>query len=225
MVCIHGDNRFPSALEYIGTAVSETPKEMKLFTPNTPKLHNAICDVIINDCKSHYISTQIQTNFCDPVTKTAFITALCAFDHDTDKIIASNILRITPTFLLGSFYDFCLPSLKSRWDEVCILANENSKFLLCRRNFDKLLHFLISNIESRVDHVFVTDNGVLDYNRTPINVYVNNSLTQTEQIVQQLVFLSPRKIFFCNCQDAILEQKIRSIFNNCLPRPRLTAKI
>jgi hypothetical protein len=115
---------------------------------------DAIADVIATDCKAYYINEKIRVPIKNVVLRSAFTTALLAFDRDTDRVIAKEIVKQTHTAAvlhLDSLYDFCLDILKSRWDEVCLLANENIGYLVCQKTFMELLQFLISNIDCKMD--------------------------------------------------------------------------
>lgn len=116
---------------------------------------DAIADVIVTDCKAHYINSCIKLTIRDLVSRHAFTSALLAFDRDTDKIIAKSILtehfKKSQELHLDSFYDFMIDVLKERWDEVCLLANDNAQYLMCQKTFTELLQFLISNIDCQMD--------------------------------------------------------------------------
>lgn len=161
---ISTDERFASSLQYVQTRVgnarcllSQDGTRTKLTIEANVALRtiiDALADVIITDCKSYYINTRIRLPIDDVGARHAFIKALSTFDRETDKIIAKTLLKNMPNcelFYLDSFFEFMLDILKNRWDEVCMLANENACYLVCRKTFMELLHFLISNIESKTD--------------------------------------------------------------------------
>lgn len=137
---VTSDNRFLASLEYLR---------------GKSNFAESLADVIVTDCKSFYINEKIRLPIQDPILRHAFICALITFDHDTDKVIAKTILEdfLTKnrTVRLDGVYDFMLDVLKSRWDEVCNLANENIHYLICQKTFMELLQFLISNIDCQMD--------------------------------------------------------------------------
>ena len=139
---IFSDNRFVASLDYIrrnGNSI------------------DAIADVVVTDCKAFYINANIKLPIRDLVSRHAFTSALLAFDRDTDKIIAKSILaeqlKNAPCFHLDSFFDFMIDVLKARWDEVCLLANDNAPYLMCQKTFTELLQFLIANIDCTMDDI------------------------------------------------------------------------
>ncbi|MCL2847093.1 MAG: hypothetical protein FWE38_05440 [Firmicutes bacterium] len=162
---------------------------------------DAICEVVVVDCKAHYINSQVIIPTEDPLSRHAFIRALCEFDYETDKVLVRGLVELTPIFLIGGFYDFCLDILKRRWDEVCILTKENMGMLLVGSNFFELLKYLISNIESRAEELTVRD-GVIqgDY-----GVYVNGSIDRDVRLVEMVVALGPRRITWCDPNDDVFE--------------------
>jgi len=162
-------------------------------------LVDAIADIVITDCKSHYIETSLKLPIEDEVSRHAFIRALSNFDRSQDKAIAKSLIKLTPNFLLDSFYAFSLDVLKERWQEVCALANENACYLVCDGTFNELLRFLISNLETREPevHLFQRDGGVEVLTRSlkPVNVYVNDELSADAQVVSKLISVAPKRIF------------------------------
>jgi len=132
--------RFQTSLEYINDHGSSV---------------ESIANVIITDLKAHYIASQIKLPIRDMVARNAFTSALLAFDRDTDLIIAKTILdgyfTKTDECNLDGIYDFMLGVLKTRWDEVCLLANDNACYLACQSTFQELLQFLIQSIDCQMD--------------------------------------------------------------------------
>jgi len=182
-------------------------------------LSDCIADIVITDCKTYYINERIKLPIGDNLVACAFTSALSTFDRDTDKIIAKTLIRLTPQINLDSFYEFGLYVLKSRWDEVCLLANENRCYLLCQSTFMELLRFLISNIDGMCDEAHIVMNGerleVLGGGLKPIeNIYINDSLPNDIQIVNKLVVLAPKRIFLHTANDA-LKDSIQNIFGTC----------
>ncbi|MCL2851090.1 MAG: putative sporulation protein YtxC [Firmicutes bacterium] len=189
---------------------------------------DVLSDVIVNDCKAYFIKKSIQLANVDEVGRYVFVRTLCAFDYETDKIIAEDLILKAEifsgknkSFLLGSFYDFCLDILKKRWSEVCMLTNENISCLACKCNFDELLKFMIANVESRCHEVFLVERGngveVLDKSLQKIGgVYVDPNLSNEVQVLETLITLAPRKIVFLG-EDCKLFDRVRNLFaDNCV---------
>jgi len=187
-------------------------------------IKDALAEIIVTDAKSHFIRQNIKLPTHDEVGITAFLCALCEFDRTTDKVIVAGLINLTPEFVIGSFYDFCLDILKQRWLEVCILANDNLPLLMCRQTFSELLRFLVSNIDSSAGEVFLrrvpksrTDQiQICDRDMKQIEcVYVNESLSNEQKIMASLVALNPRRIFFCD-EPCELYKRVEEIFSGCV---------
>ena len=185
-------------------------------------LVDALAEVVITDCKVHFIQTSLKLPIEDEISRHAFIRALSGFDRDPDKIIAKSLIKIDANFLLDSFYAFSIDILKTRWLEVCELANENACFLVCDGTFRELLRFLISNLESREPevHLFRRENGgvdVLTGGLKPINVYIGGELSPDVQVVSKLISIAPKRIFLHrNISDSPVFDFIQSVFGSCV---------
>ena len=199
---------------------------------------DCLADVVVTDCKAYYIESSLKLPIDDEISRHAFIMALSNFDSDTDKTIARSLIRLTPNFLLDSFYQFMIDDLKVRWNEVCSLANENACYLACAGTFRELLRFLISNLESRERevHLFQRPDGMefLTGGLKPINnIYINEDLPPDVQIVNKLISIAPKKIYLhCdnkdnngdndgnnggkNCTRTSLVNYIQSLFSGCV---------
>jgi len=228
-ISIRSDERFASCLPYVGERLARSKIDVKLapleclIERRTKALQehliSALSEVIVVDCKAHFIESNLKLPIQNKLHKHAFIRALCEFDYETDKMIASALLQLGDEFLLHSFYDFCTDKLKTRWQEAITLANDNLPHLLCGQNFCELLRFLVSTIENRTHEAFIVKRGacveVLDRNMRPFEgVYVNLTLPEDIRIIETLVALSPRKIFnLTGSKD--LQETIETIFGNC----------
>jgi hypothetical protein len=191
---------------------------------------DAIADVVVTDCKSHYIETSLKLPIEDEISRHAFIQALAAFDSAIDKTIAKSLIKLTPDFLLDSFYQFMTDDLKTRWQEVCVLANENAGYLVCGNTFRELLRFLISNLECRERevHLFERAEGmeILSGGLKPFNnIYINEDLPRDVQTVSKLITIAPKKIYLHQDKtagqpelktDSPLLSFIQNIFGSCV---------
>ena len=211
---VAADKRFSSCLGYVRSRFPDSAQvgNRVSVTATEAELKDCLTEIIVTDCKAHYITEKLRVRIADPVRHHAFIRALSTFDYETDKILAGAMLELTETFLFSSFYDFCIADLKRRWDEVCVLANENVALLLNQHNLDELLRFLIQNIESStsVAYLRIKENEVLLLNRNMEefkDIYVNSSLPNELSVIEKLVALSPHRIIFmgewCDFFDSV----------------------
>jgi|GEM_PF-1104877 len=185
---------------------------------------DCIADVVITDYKFHYIESSIKLPIEDEISRHAFIKALSNFDSDTDKEIAKSLIKLTPVFLLDSFYQFMIDDLRARWNEVCVLANENASYLVCTGTFRELLRFLISNLESREReiHLFESKGGieVLTSCLKPVsNIYVNEDLAPDVKVISKLISIAPKKIYLhqnADNQKLPIFDFIQTLFSGCV---------
>jgi len=219
------DERFQGSLGYIHSKLGSDLVSIK-SSEDYSKVLAALSEVIVVDCKAWFIEHTIQLSNVDDVSKHVFVRTLCAFDYETDKMIAEELLSKGEMlakqrlFLLGSFYDFCLDILKKRWSEVCILTNENISCLACKRNFDELLKFMIASVDCRVNEVFLVERGngveVLDRGLKAFDcVHIRKGLTNELQVLETLITLGPRRIVFLGNDNEIFS-RVRILFENSL---------
>lgn len=209
-----------------GAAKAQTAKERRgdsdAIRKITTALIDAIADVVVTDCKFHFIESSIKLSIEDKICHHAFIRALSSFDRSTDKAIAKSLVQLTENFLLDSFYAFSIDTLKARWQEVCALANDNACFLVCDGTFRELLRFLISNLESRTPEVHLFNRAgrveVLSNNLKPINVYVNDELPEDCGLVSKLIQIAPKRIFLHQEDIAKIPvmDVIQNLFGGCV---------
>ena len=231
-VTISSDQRFASSLAYVkaraGGTLTARGSRVRLVINDAPQrvIAEVLSDIIVTDLKSHYIESQIHLPSDDQVITQAFIRALSTFDRETEKIIAKSIIKVTPNIYLDSLYEFTLDTLKTRWNEVCNLANENTCYLACPRTFMELLRFLISNIESLSDeaHVIqvtsdkgqVTNLEVLGRGLKPFkDIYINESLPPDVKVISKLVTIAPKRVFLHGDYPK-LQESINNLFGSCV---------
>jgi len=232
-VVVESDERFSTSLGYVkgrveavgAKAILRTQKDgtVRLDVRNLADvevLRDAIADVIVNDCKAHYILENMKLPIRDSFDRHLFISALCEFDREMDKYLTMEILQMTPTIVLSGYYDFKLGNLKIRWDEICMIANENIENLVAEGNFFELLRYLISNLEHRIDEAFLEciDGKVRVYDRQMkplVGVYANESQSEIERAISVLVSHNPRRIFFWGGEVEFFN-RLRNLFGGCM---------
>lgn len=221
---LHSDGRHQLSVAFGGSEHDQTTQK-NAITPVMhkviPALIDAIADVIITDCKYYYIESSIKLPIQDEISRHAFIRALSNFDRTQDLCIAKSLINLTPNFLLDSFYTFSLDVLKARWQEVCALANENACYLMCDGTLRELLRFLISNLETRYQEVHLFQRAdkveILASNLKPINVYVNDELSQDSKVISTLISIAPKKIFcHFDAKQSPIFDFIRELFRGCV---------
>lgn len=188
-------------------------------------ISDAISDAVSTFFKLDFIEENLQIPIKNEMNFQAFKKALVAFDRETDKYIISRALKIEEEIDLESFYNFRLKQLRTKWNEIIKLANDNAAYLLCSDTFLDLLKFLVDNIEiSRgTINVVKKDNEFKlcdeSFNEISSSQVPLSNLEQENGevgLVTNLIALSPKKInVYCspfenNCALTLISQIFES---------------
>ena len=166
-------------------------------------LERCIIKVVCNFYKEEFLNQNLHLPMHEKMSLTAFKKALINFDKETDFYIISKNLNLDKTLYLDAFYDFRLSGLREKWNELIMLANDNSDYLIGDEAFFDLLKFLIDNLEICENEisVFEKENGY-SIKLPEKNDTSCESLTK-EGLVSTLIELSPKKInLYCDRDDA-----------------------
>ena len=184
-------------------------------------LERCIIKVICNFYKEEYLDKNLHIPSHEKMSLTAFKKALINFDKETDFYIISKNLHLDKTLFLDAFYDFRLSALRDKWNELVMLANDNSDYLIGDEAFFDLLKFLIDNLEIGENEisVFEKENGYTIKLPDRSDMFCE-SLTN-EGLISTLIELSPKKInLYCDREDAtanflskIFEKRINVCYN------------
>ena len=128
--------------------------------------------------------------------------ALVVFDRETDRYIVTHNLKLNEKFFIESFYDFRLRQLRSKWQELIKLANENANYLLCNDTFIDLLKFLIENIEISTGCINVVKENdsykICDENFNEIEQEQDKENNEAF-LITSIINLSPKRInIYCD---------------------------
>ena len=171
------------------------------FKTNTKKLvQNTIADCLINFYKRKYLINNITLPLSNEIDTQAFIKALTTFDSNADKEFILSNLKYKNKLVIKSFYNFKLNELKTRWYELCSLANSNSYYLLNKDTFNELLRFLVSNLESKCGevHILYNEQGytICDYYLKQLNSDLIEPTSGQNDILllTALIEIAPQKI-------------------------------
>lgn len=167
----------------------------------TNLLERTVIRLICSFYKDAFLSENLNLPKHEKISVMAFKKALMNFDRETDLFIISKNLDLKSTLNLDSFYNFKLKALRDKWEELVLLANENSDYLIGDEAFYDLLKFLVDNLEIKENEisVFERENG---YSILADECF--DSLSN-EALVSTLIELSPKKInFYCDKEDSIV---------------------
>jgi len=109
-----------------------------------------LSNIYIYNHKFNYFNKNIKFDQIDDTYRMAFIKALVHFDKIQDREFIKYELKYD-NINVNSFYKFKLKCLEERWEEIVIMTNENSAYLLSTSSFLELLKFLVKNIEVSFD--------------------------------------------------------------------------
>ncbi len=162
---------------------------------------------IISSCITEVICSRYKWNFLDrrlflpehdQIGVLAFKKALLNFDKETDKFIVRKNLDLSKDIFLESFYHFRLQSLKSKWEELITLSNENREYLISSESFIDLLKFLVDNLDIGEEEISIVKEteGYKIY--TDNKKQYQDKIFTEDVIVSSVIDLSPQKInLFC----------------------------
>ncbi|MCK9574936.1 MAG: sporulation protein YtxC [Clostridia bacterium] len=189
------------------------------YKVSTKKLvDSTIADFLINFYKRTYFIKNLTLPIPNEIDMQAFIKALTTFDSTADKDFILSKLKYKNKLIIKSFYEFRLYELKTRWDELCGLANSNSYYLLNKDTFNELLRFLISNLESKYGevHILYDEQGytICDYYLKQLkNDFAEPTSGQNDiLLLTALIEIAPQKIVLhCDVNQNI--QILKEIYN------------
>ena len=188
----------------------------------TNLLERTVIRLICSFYKDAFLSENLTLPKHEKISVMAFKKALMNFDRETDLFIISKNLDLKSTLNLDSFYNFKLKALRDKWEELVLLANENSDYLIGDEAFYDLLKFLVDNLEIKENEisVFERENG---YSILADECF--DSLSN-EALVSTLIELSPKKInFYCDKEDStvnfltkIFSERINVSYNKSMEK-------
>ncbi len=163
---------------------------------------DAIADIITTDFKLDYINKNLHLPIHNQLNLDALKKALVVFDRETDRYIVTHNLKLNEKFFIESFYEFRLRQLRSKWQELIKLANENANYLLCNDTFIDLLKFLIENIEISTGCINVVKENdsykICDENFNEIEQEQDKENNEAF-LITSIINLSPKRInIYCD---------------------------
>ncbi len=175
-----------------------------------PIVYSIITDIIVEEYKKDYITSKFDFGVKNDLMFQSFVRALVSFDSDIDKQIIYQKLTCYDNIVLQSFVDFRLKILKSKWNDLISLANDNYLYLLSGGNFLELMKFLLSNLECKVKNVKVV------YSQGIFKLYSGEKELKpllfdsgsSQDMVMGLIGLCPEKISLCD--SPVLDKNIVS---------------
>ena len=119
------------------------------------KITGLVADMILQVYKLEYLTNNFKFKTTNDINMQAFVKALVVFDWDIDKQIILRMLMDMDSVVVDAFVNFKLGILKTKWNDLVNLANDNIAYLMSSDTFIELLKFLISNLDFRTNEVNV----------------------------------------------------------------------
>ncbi len=184
-------------------------------------LYSCIAEMIVNEYKAEYLRSNFDFEMKEGLLLKCFIKGLVCFDSDFEKQIIYSKLIAFDKINLESFVDFRLKFLKSKWEDLVCLANDNYLYLLSGGNFFELMKFLISNLDCRVDKLEVELSGdsfnlISSGKNLDLPFMINNK--SQEDLAASIVSLCPKTITIYNGKNLNfdVENFLYKLFENRL---------
>ena len=180
------------------------------------ELKEAIGDIITVQFKQHYLLRHSRLPKGNKINYNAFIRALVAFDREWDRELVLKNLRLQNELLLDGFFNFRLKELKTKWQEVCDLASNNSGYLEYHDTFVELLTFLVKTIDGKCGEVFIARDGA-EYQfyggdgkpLDRVKLGIDKAITD-ETLLPNLINLAPKEVFLA---DGAVPEYIKNLMN------------
>ena len=190
------------------------------------EIREYIIDIIVNIYTTTYKFDYLMRNFnfevTDDLNMKAFVKALMVFDLETDrKIVIQKVCNNDNRIVVESFFNFRLGILKTRWDDLVNLVNDNVMYLMSKDTFIEFIKFLVSNLDSKCDFVCIKEeNGdfcICDKEGKEIKGESDDGEVVNEIfLITTLISLNPKKIRIdtkYNLRDGALSL-LYELFNN-----------
>lgn len=159
----------------------------------TKVLRLLLCDIFCEKMKYDYIKTNWR-NSSDNSFLEVLISVCTYFDIELERRIFIQNFILSSSIMLDTYLDFCMPSLKQKWNDLVNLVNNNADVFFQDENFFEILAFLVLNLNVKVESVILKltqeDNIVLVWDKFYL-VYNKNDIIG---IVEKLIELSPKQI-------------------------------
>lgn len=188
------------------------------YSKNILFIKDKIIEIILIYYKPKTLISQIENFDIKNHDNIILLDILSNFDQEEDKKEIFNHLSLCEKLYLSSFVNFKLKSLKKRWIETAELINQNNLFLNENGIKKELIQFLMEGLESKVEYVKLTQNGIKLNNNVIENISLFYSLYDYDNTLFTLINIFPKKIEIENYKsfDISLIQNLHNLFGDKL---------
>lgn len=107
-------------------------------------------------CKLEYMKKHLKLPMMNNASYLVLLHTLVAFDRETENELLNQEFELKNNMALDGFYNFRLKELRSRWNEICLMAADNAYYLNCEDTLNELLRFLISAVNPKMQKLEIT---------------------------------------------------------------------
>lgn len=162
------------------------------------KIEEFLAQTILVFYKSNYIYEHICIPCGIEQYKDILAKSLAVFDRKSEIEEIENLIDVSDTLYVESFYVFKLKAFRARWDEICNLFLENLASMQLSETFNELLSYLIISTESGRDEVYIheTEKQIYITTKNGDNLIepIERSVNYIMQVVSELIVMAPKNI-------------------------------
>lgn len=160
-----------------------------------------VARIIVDTQKKEWLNDLIVHGFTSRQNRQTLISALSEFDKDTDIELCKKNLVFDDYINMLSVFAFKMQELKSRWDDIAQLVNNNLPNLAIGDALVDMMKFLLSSIKPKTPEVYIIDNGeeiaLINGSKLPDTTmrFNKNAENIEQEILESLILLLPNKIY------------------------------
>lgn len=178
-------------------------------------LKRLLCDVFCEKFKVEFLENHITFMPKDNPYFSVFLKVFTYFDLELERSVAYRLIEYHPVLFLESYFWFKMQVLRSKWQDLCNITNQNEQSLLTNETFLNFLKFLISNLHLKTESVVLSfkDGCLLYQESTGEQVFVSLSNNPVDTICK-IIDLSPNTILvYSNPKFKETEEIIKFLFD------------
>ena len=158
-----------------------------------------LAETIVLNYKYNFMITNLDLPCEFNQYKIALCKSLAVFDRMSDILEVVDLLNLTSSINIDSFYYFKLSSLRSKWKEITDLFIENMTNMMYSDSFIELIRYLIMTTESDGVEVFVYKYNEMIYLRNKDGINLSDPIEVKDnympEVVSELILLAPMNIY------------------------------
>lgn len=167
-------------------------------TKTIKKIEEFLAQTILVFYKSNYIYNHICLPSGMEQYKDILSKSLAVFDRKNEVEEIKELIDVSDTLYVESFYVFRLKSFRARWDEICNLFLENLSSMQLSETFNELLSYLIISTECGSEEVYIHETAKQIYittkNGDNLIDPIDRSVNYVMQVVSELIVMAPKCI-------------------------------